>query len=99
MTASEHSGNVRTSLDRGLGLVSDILILGYAVFLLKLGWEYTEFGIFRVGTNSQINMSIVYAAIPFAAGTMIIHAVANLVDAVKAIGRTDASSHHIDGGY
>ncbi len=99
MTTSEHEGGVGTNLDRTLGLVSDILILAYAAFLLKLGWEYTEFGVFRVGTNSQINMSIVYAAIPFAAGTMIIHAIANLVDTLKAFRRPKVTSHHVDGGY
>lgn len=99
MTASERGSGKRAKLDKILWIISDILILGYAIFLLKLGWEYTEFGVFRTGTNSQINMSIVYAAIPFAAGTMIIHAIANLIDTLRAFRRDTPSSHHADGGY
>jgi TRAP-type C4-dicarboxylate transport system permease small subunit len=76
-------------LEAWLRLFGDIAILGFSVLLFVLGWEYTGLGTFRVGTNSEINMSLVYAAIPFAAGTMITYSLANIVETLTDFRRRD----------
>jgi len=80
-------------LQTWLRLFGDVAILGFSILLLVLGWEYTGLGTFRVGTNSEINMSLVYAAIPFAAGTMVTYSVANIIETLKDL-RSDGHVDH-----
>ncbi|MGH7463095.1 MAG: hypothetical protein ACREMA_18970, partial [Longimicrobiales bacterium] len=46
--------------------------------LLWQGIGYARTGLFRTATNSQINMALVYVAIPIFAGLTILYAAANL---------------------
>lgn len=80
MSAASDTERALRFFDKVSSVIAQALILGFALLLLKLGWSYTALGTFRTGTNSEINMALVYAAIPFAAGTMAIYALANLYD-------------------
>lgn len=67
-----------------LDVVPDLCVLGFAVFLLIQGIAYTQTGIFRTATNSEINMSFVYAAIPVFAALSVAYSVINLIADYRA---------------
>lgn len=98
MTVRSRDGETKGRLETTLALISDTLILAYSIFLFVLGWQYTGFGTFRVGTNSEINMAFVYAAIPFAAGTMTAYALGNLLVTLSAACRGKTRPTAQDGG-
>ncbi len=75
-------GSVADRVQRYLQIFGDASVLSFSLLLFYLGWEYTELGVFRSGINSGINMSLVYLAIPIAAGTMVIYATANLYETI-----------------
>lgn len=73
----------RTSGQPGLrflfDIVPDVCVLAFSLLLLAEGIGYTQVGLFRTGTNSQINMAFVYAAIPTFAALSIVYSAANLL--------------------
>lgn len=72
--------------------IPDLFVLGFSVLLLFQGIGYTEIGLFRTGTNSQLNMSLVYAAIPVFAALSVIYSVGNLIlDGAAFLSGDDAS--------
>lgn len=60
-------------------IVPDVCVLAFSVLLLVEGIGYTQVGTFRTGTNSQVNMALVYAAIPTFAALSIVYSAANLL--------------------
>lgn len=62
-----------------LDIVPDACVLAFSVFLLVHGILYTEVGLLRVATNSQVNMALVYAAIPAFAALSLLYSVSNIV--------------------
>jgi TRAP-type C4-dicarboxylate transport system permease small subunit len=62
-----------------LDLLPDVCVLGFGVFLLVQGIGYAEVGLFRTATNSEINMAVVYAAIPVFAALTIVYAGLNVL--------------------
>ena len=79
-----------------LDVIPDLCVLAFAVFLLYQGIGYTQAGLLRVASNSQINMAFVYVAIPVFAALTIIYAAGNLLVDWVAFRRgegTDALPH------
>ena len=60
-------------------IIPGLCILGFSVFLLVQGIGYTRAGLLRTATNSQINMAIVYGAIPVFAALSVLYSVSNLI--------------------
>jgi TRAP-type C4-dicarboxylate transport system permease small subunit len=60
-------------------IVPDVCVLAFSLLLLAEGIGYTQVGLFRTGTNSQINMAFVYAAIPTFAALSLVYSAANLL--------------------
>jgi TRAP-type C4-dicarboxylate transport system permease small subunit len=67
-----------------LDVFPDLCVLGFTVFLLVEGIGYTRTGVFRTATNSQINMAVVYAAIPVFAALSIAYSALNLLADYRA---------------
>lgn len=65
-------------------IIPDLCILGFSLFLLVQGIGYTRSGLLRTATNSQINMALVYAAIPVFALLSAIYSAARLWQDVRA---------------
>ncbi|PZX17200.1 TRAP-type C4-dicarboxylate transport system permease small subunit [Palleronia aestuarii] len=65
---------------RVLALLPDLAIIAFAVFLVVEGISYAQIGAFRTGTNSRVNMALVYAAIPTFAALTTLYAAGNLLD-------------------
>ena len=70
-----------------LDLIPDLSVLGFSVLLLVQGVGYTEVGLLRVAPNSQINMALVYVAIPVFAGLSILYSAGNLLRDLAALFR------------
>jgi TRAP-type C4-dicarboxylate transport system permease small subunit len=60
-------------------IIPDLCIAGFTIFLLVQGIGYVRSGLFRTATNSDINMALVYGAIPVFAALSIIYTLANLL--------------------
>jgi TRAP-type C4-dicarboxylate transport system permease small subunit len=60
-------------------IIPDLCIVGFSVFLLVQGIGYTHSGLFRTATNSDINMALVYGAIPVFAALSVVYTIANLL--------------------
>ena len=71
-------------------LVPHLCIVGFCVFLLLEGIGYMRTGVFRTATNSDVNMALVYAAIPVFAALSIAYSAANLLADYRAFRRGDA---------
>lgn len=69
--------------------VPALTIAGFCFFLLVQGIAYTEVGTFRIGTNSRVNMALVYAAIPVFAGLSLFYGLLQLVADVRHARRGD----------
>jgi TRAP-type C4-dicarboxylate transport system permease small subunit len=65
-------------------ITPQICILAFAVFLLIEAIEYTRAGTFRTASNSGVNMSIVYAAVPAFAALAIAYSAVNLLADYRA---------------
>lgn len=65
-------------------IIPDLCVLGFSLFLLVQGIGYTLGGLLRTATNSQINMALVYAAIPVFALLSAIYSAARLRQDVGA---------------
>jgi TRAP-type C4-dicarboxylate transport system permease small subunit len=76
----EAGGRLRFALD----VVPDLCVLGFGLFLLPQSIAYTQTGVFRTATNSGINMSLVYAAIPVFAALSVAYAITNLIADYRA---------------
>ena len=76
----ERPGALRFVLD----VVPHACVLGYSVFLLIQGIGYARTGLFRTASNSGVNMSFVFAAIPVFAALSIAYAFANLLADYRA---------------
>ena len=71
---------IRGRLNRFLfDIIPDLCILGFTILLLVQGISYTRAGLFRTATNSQINMALVYVAIPLFAALTIMYSADNLL--------------------
>jgi TRAP-type transport system small permease protein len=62
----------------------DLCVLAFTIFLLVQGIAYARGGVFRTATNSQINMAVVYAAIPVFAALSALYSGVNLLQDVVA---------------
>lgn len=62
-----------------LDLIPDLCVLGFSVLLFVQGIGYAEVGLLRVGPNSQVNMAVVYAAIPVFAALSVLYSLGHLV--------------------
>jgi len=60
-------------------IIPDLCIVGFSIFLLVQGIDYTRSGLFRTATNSDINMALVYGAIPVFAALSAIYTLASLM--------------------
>jgi TRAP-type C4-dicarboxylate transport system permease small subunit len=60
-------------------IVPDVCVLAFSLLLLAEGIGYTHVGLFRTGTNSQVNMAFVYAAIPTFAALSCVYSATNLL--------------------
>jgi TRAP-type C4-dicarboxylate transport system permease small subunit len=67
-----------------LELIPDLVVLGFSILLLVQGVGYARVGLHRVATNSQVNMAVVYGAIPVFAALSIVYSAGNLVRAAAA---------------
>ena len=67
-----------------LELVPDLCVLAFSLLLLIQGIGYTRAGLLRTATNSNINMALVYAAIPVFAALTIVYTVSNLIADYRA---------------
>lgn len=65
-------------------LFPQLSVLGFAVFLLVQGIGYARAGLFRTATNSGVNMSLVYTAIPVFAALTIVYSALNLLADYRA---------------
>lgn len=74
-SANAVPGPLRFALD----VLPDLCVLGFTVFLLIQGAGYARAGLFRTATNSDINMALVYAAVPTFAALSIVYATVNLI--------------------
>ena len=68
-------------------VIPDLCIVAFCVVLLVQGISYVQMGALRTATNSQINMALIYAAIPVFAGLSVIYAGSNLLIDVAAFRR------------
>ena len=62
-----------------LDLIPDLCILAFSVLLFIQGIGYTEVGLLRVAPNSQINMALVYGAIPVFAALSVLYSLGHLL--------------------
>ncbi len=69
--------------------VPALTIAGFCLFLLIQGIAYTEVGTYRIGTNSRVNMALVYAAIPVFAGLSLFYGLVQLVADIRHARRGD----------
>lgn len=66
-------------------LVPDLCVLAFSVLLMVQGIGYVGVGWLRTASNSQVNMGLVYAAIPVFAGLSALYAAGNLIVDVAAL--------------
>jgi len=73
-----------------LDLIPHLCVAGFCVFLLLQGIGYTRAGLLRTATNSQINMGLVYVAIPVFAALSLVYSVVNIIADCRSLrdGRT-----------
>ena len=69
----------RSALRLVRGLIPDLCVLGFSVFLLVQGIDYAQTGVLRTATNSHVSMALVYTAIPVFAALAIVYAAGNLM--------------------
>lgn len=74
------------------GIVPDLCVLAFAMFLSIEAFGYMRTGVFRTATNSGINMAIVYAALPVFAALTVAYSVMNLLADYRAFRRGDADA-------
>lgn len=84
------AGTERGPLALLVDMVPDACVLAFAVFLVVQGTIYVRAGTFRTGTNSEINMSLVYAAIPVFAALTLVYSIRNLIADYRAWRAGDA---------
>lgn len=60
-------------------VIPDLCVLAFSALLLLEGLRYTDVGRFRIGTNSQVTMAFVYAAIPVFAVLSALYAAGSLL--------------------
>lgn len=65
----------RFLLDR----IPDLCVLAFSVLLFVQGIGYTEVGLLRIAPNSQVNMALVYAAIPLFAVLSVLYSLGHLI--------------------
>lgn len=70
-----------------LDIIPQLCVFGFAILLLIQGVGYTRIGLLRVASNSQINMALVYAAIPVFATLTVIYSAAHLLADILAFRR------------
>jgi len=60
-------------------IIPDLCVLGFSIVLLVQGIGYTRVGLLRTATNSQLNMALVYGAIPVFAVLSVLYSAGNLL--------------------
>lgn len=88
MASASERGPERGLLGR---VFPELCVLAFGVLLLVQGIGYTRVGLLRTATNSQVDMSIVYAAIPVFAALTVLYATANVVREYGAFRRGEPS--------
>lgn len=84
--------NVRFLLDS----IPQLCVLGFSLLLLVEGAGHTRIGLLRTATNSQVNMALVYAAIPVFAALSAIYSAGNLaLDWLAFVQRRDTGSQPV----
>lgn len=68
-------------------VVPEVCVLGFSLLLLAQGVDYARLGLLRTATNSRVDMSLVYAAIPVFAALTVLYSAANLVRDYVALRR------------
>jgi len=62
-----------------IDIIPDLSILAFSLLLFFQGIGYTEVGLLRVAPNSQVNMALVYGAIPVFAALSVVYSIGNLL--------------------
>jgi TRAP-type C4-dicarboxylate transport system permease small subunit len=86
------SSGPRRRWNRVVDLIPDLCILGFSVLLLVQGIGYTRVGLLRVAPNSQVNMALVYLAVPVFAALSILYSAGNLASDLSGLLRGGSSS-------
>jgi TRAP-type C4-dicarboxylate transport system permease small subunit len=83
-------GMGRRAVTRGtasviLDLVPHLCVLAFSVLLFVLGIDYARAGQLRTATNSNVDMGLVFAAVPVFAALTVVYTVGNLVADVRGL--------------
>ena len=89
LPTSKGNGSPRNILAVIWHIIPALTISGFCLFLLVEGIGYTEIGTFRTGTNSRVNISIVYAAIPTFAALSLMYGIFHLINDIRRARRGD----------
>lgn len=65
-------------------IIPDLCVLGFSILLLVLGIGYARSGLLRTATHSDVNMGLVYSAIPVFAALAFLYSATSLVRDVAA---------------
>ncbi|MGM0534834.1 MAG: TRAP transporter small permease [Pseudomonadota bacterium] len=74
-------------LQRLLRIAATLVVLGFLLALLAIGWEYMQAQSFQKSASLRLSMTWVYAVIPLAAGIMAWYAV---IDLAKLLAGNDS---------
>jgi TRAP-type C4-dicarboxylate transport system permease small subunit len=74
-------GAVRVILD----LVPHLCVLAFSVLLFVLGIDYARAGLLRTATNSNVDMGLVFAAVPVFAALTVVYTIGNLIADVRGL--------------
>jgi TRAP-type C4-dicarboxylate transport system permease small subunit len=83
-------GMGRRAVTRGaasviLDLVPHLCVLAFSVLLFVLGIDYARAGLLRTATNSNVDMGLVFAAVPVFAALTVVYTVGNLLADVRGL--------------
>ncbi|HUF69174.1 MAG TPA: TRAP transporter small permease [Longimicrobiales bacterium] len=68
-----------------LDLVPHLCVLAFSVLLFVLGIDYARAGLLRTATNSNVDMGLVFAAVPVFAALTFVYTVGNLLADVRGL--------------
>jgi TRAP-type C4-dicarboxylate transport system permease small subunit len=60
-------------------IIPDLCVLGFSIFLLVLGIGYAQSGMLRTATHTDVNMGLVYLAIPVFAALSVLYSASSLL--------------------
>jgi TRAP-type C4-dicarboxylate transport system permease small subunit len=67
-----------------LDLVPHLCVLAFSILLVVLGIDYARAGLLRTATNSNVDMVLVFAAVPVFAALTIVYTLGNMVADLRA---------------